>query len=89
VSRTAFATLTACVAIGLAASSSAEEAPKDLLRRQTQELFDALGKGDKAVWEKYLDPEVRYVDESGVVAGKKGDGRRHPGSSRRRLGTIR
>lgn len=55
----------------LAASSLAQEAVTDVLRRQTQELFDALGNGRKAVWERYLDPEVRYVDESGAVAGKK------------------
>ena len=47
------------------------EPVKDVLQRQTQELFDALGSGKTAVWERYLDPEVRYVDESGAVAGKK------------------
>jgi hypothetical protein len=42
-----------------------------LLQRQSQELFDALGSGKSDVWEKYLDPDVRYVDESGAVASKK------------------
>jgi sugar lactone lactonase YvrE/ketosteroid isomerase-like protein len=41
------------------------------LQRQTQELLDALASGAAPVWERYLDPEVRFVDESGKVAGKK------------------
>ena len=49
----------------------AEDSVPVVLQRQTQELFDALGAGKAAVWEKYLDPEVRYVDEGGAVAGKK------------------
>jgi ketosteroid isomerase-like protein len=71
VSRRTAAGIAWSLALGLAASSPAEEPVTDVLRRQTQELFDALGNGQKAVWEKYLDPEVRYVDESGAVAGKK------------------
>ena len=70
-SRRRPAAIALSLALGLAASAPAEDGVKDVLRRQTQELFDALGKGDKVVWEKYLDPEVRYVDESGGVAGKK------------------
>ncbi len=42
-----------------------------LLQRQAQEMADALGTGDAAVWEKYLDPDVRHVDESGDVQRKK------------------
>lgn len=57
--------------LAAATPSPADESVKDVLRRQTQELFDALGAGTASVWEKYLDPEVRYVDESGAVAGKK------------------
>jgi ketosteroid isomerase-like protein len=49
---------------------SGESVPA-LLQRQSQELFDALGSGKSDVWEKYLDPDVRYVDESGAVANKK------------------
>jgi ketosteroid isomerase-like protein len=52
-------------------SAAADEAVPDLLRRQTQELFDAISAGTPAVWERYLDPQVRYGDESGAVAGKK------------------
>ena len=42
-----------------------------VLQRQTQELFDAITAGASAVWERYLDPDVRYVDESGEVMTKK------------------
>ena len=48
-----------------------EEAVPVLLQRQTQEMVDALASGGAAVWEKYLDPDVRYVDESGTVLTKK------------------
>jgi ketosteroid isomerase-like protein len=49
---------------------SSESVPA-LLQRQSQELADALGTGGAAVWEKYLDPDVRFVDESGAVQTKK------------------
>ncbi|HEY1434393.1 MAG TPA: nuclear transport factor 2 family protein, partial [Thermoanaerobaculia bacterium] len=32
---------------------------------------DAIGAGDAAVWEKYLDAGVRYTDETGAVLTKK------------------
>src|SRR5512144_2721266 len=60
----------ACLfAIGSAAVA-AETVP-DTLRRQTQELVDAIGTGSAAVWERYLDERDRYVDESGTVMTKK------------------
>jgi hypothetical protein len=48
-----------------------EQGVPELLRRQTQELFDAISSGSREPWEKYLDADVRYGDESGAVAGKK------------------
>jgi len=48
-----------------------EESVPALLQRQSQELADALGTGAAAVWEKYLDPDVRYVDETGEIQRKK------------------
>ena len=42
-----------------------------LLRRQTQELVDAISSGSGAVWDRYLDPDARYVDETGAVLTKK------------------
>jgi hypothetical protein len=44
---------------------------RDVLKRQTQELADAVGSGNAAVWDKYLDAKVLFTDESGTVATKK------------------
>ena len=41
-----------------------------VLRRQTQELLDAIAIGDKAVWERHLDPHVVYVSEAGDIETK-------------------
>jgi ketosteroid isomerase-like protein len=41
------------------------------LKRQTQQLVDAISRGDSGVWDLYLDPDVRYVDETGSVMTKK------------------
>jgi len=54
-----------------AAPAAAEENVRSILQRQTQELVDAIGAGQAEVWEKYLDPDVRYVDESGTVMTRK------------------
>ncbi|HEX4292957.1 MAG TPA: nuclear transport factor 2 family protein [Rhizomicrobium sp.] len=43
----------------------------DLLKRQTQELFDAVSNGDAEVWDKYLDANAVITDENGVTTGKK------------------
>jgi hypothetical protein len=53
------------------ASPQADESVPALLQRQTQEMVDAITGGDAAVWERYLDPDVRYVDEGGAVLKKK------------------
>jgi ketosteroid isomerase-like protein len=34
-------------------------------------MMDAVGSGSTAVWERYLDPSVIYVDENGNVSTKK------------------
>ncbi len=59
------------VLFSYAAPPQAEESVPALLQRQAQEMANALGTGDAAVWEKYLDPDLRYVDESGDVQRKK------------------
>ena len=41
-----------------------------ILRRQTQELSDAVAPGDAKVWERYLDPDVIYVSEAGDLETK-------------------
>jgi hypothetical protein len=51
-------------------SAAAENVP-EILKRQTQELVDAIATGSAAVWDRYLDEGVRYVDESGTVMTKK------------------
>jgi len=57
-------------ALVLPASARAEDL-RDVLKRQTQELADAVGSGNAAVWDKYLDAKVIFTDESGSVATKK------------------
>ena len=44
---------------------------KAVLQRQTQEMMDAVAAGNAAVWDRYLDPGLRYTDESGNVSTKK------------------
>jgi ketosteroid isomerase-like protein len=63
----------ACLALVFASGSrpSATESVPEQLRRQTQELLDATSTGSAAVWDKYLDADVRYVDENGSVMTKK------------------
>ncbi len=51
-------------------AGAAENVP-EVLRRQTQELVDAISTGSAAVWDRYLDEDLRYVDESGKVLTKK------------------
>lgn len=40
------------------------------LRRQTQALLDAVGKGDVAVWRRLADERLVHVDETGAVRTK-------------------
>lgn len=47
------------------------ESESDLLCRRTQELLDAIGVGAVVVWDKYLDENARYIDETGAVMTKK------------------
>jgi len=41
-----------------------------VLRRQTQELMDAVAPGEAEVWRRYLHDDVVYLDENGVVFDK-------------------
>jgi ketosteroid isomerase-like protein len=61
--------LASLLAIG--SPAVAAESVPDILRRQTQELVDAIGAGSAEVWDRYLDEGVRYVDETGKVLTKK------------------
>ncbi|MFY9552741.1 MAG: nuclear transport factor 2 family protein [Thermoanaerobaculia bacterium] len=66
----ASASLLALALSGFVPPGAPENVP-DLLRRQTDELVDAISSGSAAVWDRYLDPEARYIDESGEVQTKK------------------
>ena len=55
----------------IGAPSRAPEDVRGLLRRQAQELIDAIAAGRAEVWERYLDADVRFIDENGTVMTKK------------------
>ena len=52
-------------------AANAAESVSDLLKRQTQEMFDAVSAGDAKVWDTYLDADAVVTDEAGGVTGKK------------------
>jgi hypothetical protein len=62
--------LLALAAFFPARPARAAEEVEGLLRRQTQELFDAITAGTPAVWERYLDPQAIYTSEDGTVSSK-------------------
>ena len=41
-----------------------------VLKAQTQQLLDAVTAGDATVWDRYLDPQMIYLDEAGAVETK-------------------
>lgn len=60
------AALAACAATP-AARAPAPADVEAVLKRQTQELLDAVTAGDPRVWDRYLDPQMVYVSEAGEV----------------------
>ena len=42
----------------------------EILERQTQELMDAVTYGKADVWERYMDANAIYTDESGSIITK-------------------
>ena len=58
------------VAGSAAAEASAAEAVEATLRRQTQELMDAVAPGRVEVWQRYLHENLLSLDENGAVADK-------------------
>ena len=59
--------LAIAVAAAIAAHAALATAAEDdtaVLRRQTQELLDAVSAGDASVWERYLDPGMIYITEA-------------------------
>ena len=55
---------------GGSALDPSPEPVRELLRRQTQELLDAITSGSARVWDRYLDPIVIYTTEDGDVRTK-------------------
>jgi hypothetical protein len=55
------------VSLSLQAAAPAAEDLAAVLQRQTQEMFDAIPPGTKAVWERYLGPQATYTTEDGTV----------------------
>ncbi|MBL6852456.1 MAG: nuclear transport factor 2 family protein [Alphaproteobacteria bacterium] len=58
--------------LALATTPAHAESTSAVLKRQTQELYDALVPGDVKVWDKYLDTTVAFLDENGVLMDRKG-----------------
>src|SRR3569832_523969 len=61
-----FATL-----LALAAAPAHAEPTSALLHRQPQELFDAVSNVAPKEWDKFLDANVAWLDEIGVLTGHK------------------
>ena len=54
----------------LVACAHAQVDHEAVLCRQTQALLDAIAVGDKAVWDRHVDPRVTYVSEAGEIETK-------------------
>lgn len=54
----------------LQSSSQPAEDVTEVLRRQTQEMVDAISAGKAAVWDRYLDDKAVYTAEDGSVSTK-------------------
>src|SRR5689334_2626206 len=63
---------TALVMLAMATPALAAPDDASILRRQAQELVDAVSNGDAKVWDKYLDPDVIFIDEASEVSNKAG-----------------
>jgi ketosteroid isomerase-like protein len=68
--RSTLARLAVCALLLPAPRVRAEDV-RSILEKQTRELVDAVSAGRAEVWDRYLDPDVRYVDETGAVLTKK------------------
>lgn len=66
----------ALAAVMLGGHTVSPAAPADgdveaTLRRQTQELLDAITNGSAVVWDRYLDSAATYTTEDGTVRSKR------------------
>ena len=58
------------VLVLLGSAPPTEDVPA-LLRTKTEQLLDAITRGDRSVWERELHPQAHVVDEQGVVLERK------------------
>jgi hypothetical protein len=58
------------LAIALQHSMRAADNTAAILERQTQEIMDAITNGKAEVWERYMDANAIYTDESGNIITK-------------------
>jgi ketosteroid isomerase-like protein len=56
--------------IGSAAEAFASSDPAAEFRARDQALLDAIGTGNKAVWQQTLSPDAIYIDENGAIYSK-------------------
>ena len=59
-------TAASCAPTGVRAPAD----PGPVLRERTQALLDAIAIGDKAVWDRLLDPKIIYLSEAGDLEDK-------------------
>jgi ketosteroid isomerase-like protein len=69
--RSLLAGLTLVPTLLAPARAGGAEDVRATLVSQTRDLVNAISSGSADVWDRYLDPEVRYVDETGTVMTKK------------------
>jgi len=62
--------LTPMLVVLLGATPPAEDVPA-LLRARTEQLLDAITRGDPAVWEQALDARARVIDEQRCSIGRR------------------
>ena len=69
--RRVFLSIAALFAAALVLPTAAIAADdKTILERQTQEIMDGITNGKAEVWERYMDPNAMYTDESGNIITK-------------------
>jgi ketosteroid isomerase-like protein len=59
------------ISLASAGEATSQQKVEAELRRNTQELLDAIAPGKVEVWRKYLHPKMLHVDENDTVRGKE------------------
>jgi len=68
--RRVFLSIAAFFATAFVLPAAAADNTAAILERQTQEIMDAITYGKADVWERYMDPNAIYTDESGNIITK-------------------